>query len=882
MSDAPRWHRYLRFARPNVAGDVDEELRFHVDMRVERNIALGMARDEAQRDALRRFGDVTLVRDALVDHDTRKQEAAGRRELLGDLAQDIRFGWRSLRRAPGFAIAATLTLAMGIGANAAIFSMLNAVVLRPLPYARPHELVHLAGGIGSGGEFVALRDRLRSYSQLGAFIAQTHPIDDGDQTLRLEGAAITPNMLGMLGVSPILGRGFAEEEGRFGNHRVLLLGHGLWQRQFGGARDVVGRRLFVEGVPHTVVGVMPPDFRFPTKDAQYWQPYAFNPANVGYHWAVGGKTFVGRLAPGVTREQAQRELRDVWPTLSSLNPLWNPGPEYAREATADPLQNQVVGSTESLLWILFGCVLLVLLIGCVNVANLLLARATARERELSVRAALGGGRGRLIRQLVTESLLLSGLGAALGLAVAYGAVRSLVHVLPSEVPRADEIAVNGAVLVFTILVAIVTGVLFGIIPAVRATRFGRSAISTVGRRTTAGVSHQRVSALLVAAEMALAVLLVIGAALLLRSFEALRRVEPGFATEQIIAARVSPPAGTFNDASRLTSMYSDIIGRISAIPGVQSVAAVDKLPLAQTVWGIAARIEGQFEDGTRVLPEIAHWQMVTPRYFETMRIPVRGRAFTDADREGQQPVAIVSESVARRFWPGRDAIGQRIGYPFQSPWMTIVGVVPDTKQDSLRDTTRTSMYVPWEQRTRMSAIEMWIVARAGRDPGTLASAIRRIVLDVDRSVAVSDVRTMDAVVSSSLHKTRFTTMLVLAFAAAALLLGAIGIYGVMSYVVGQRMQEMGVRLALGAPPSGVIALVVRRAASLALAGAVVGILAALVATRSLGSLLYGISATDPLTFVAVPVLFLLVAVGASYAPALRATRVDPVRALRAD
>jgi predicted permease len=882
VSDAPRWRRYLRFARPNVAADVDEELRFHMDMRVERNLALGMSDDDARRDALTRFGDVTRVRDALVDHDQRKQEAAGRRELMADLAQDIRFGWRSLRRAPGFAVAAILTLAMGIGANAAIFSMLNAIVLRPLPYARPHELVHLSGGIGSGGEFVALRERLRSYSEIGAVVAQTHPIDDGDQTLRLEGAAITPNMLGLLGVSPILGRGFTEEEGRFGNHAVLLLGHGLWQRQFGGARDIVGRRVFVEGVPHTVIGVMPPDFRFPTKDAQYWQPYAVNPANVGYHWAVGGKTFVGRLAPGVSREQAQRELRDVWPALASLNPLWNPGPDYAREATADPLQSQVVGSTEHLLWILFGCVLLVLLIGCVNVANLLLARATARERELSVRAALGGGRGRLIRQLVTESLLLSALGAALGLAVAYGAVQALVSVLPAGVPRSDEIAVNGAVLVFTILVAVITGVLFGIIPAVRATRFGRSSISTFGRRATAGVSHQRVSAMLVAAEMALAVLLVIGATLLVRSFEALRRVEPGFATGQIIAARVSPPAGTYTDATRLTTLYSDIIGRVSGIPGVQSVAAVDKLPLAQTVWGIAARIEGQFEDGTRPLPEIAHWQMVTPRYFETLRMPVRGRAFTEADRDGQPPVAIVSASVARRFWPSGDAIGKRIGYPYPSPWMTIVGIVPDTKQDSLRDTTRMSMYVSWEQRTRMSAIEMWIVARTGGDPRALASAIRRIVQDVDRSVAVSDVRTMDAVVSSSLHKTRFTTLLVLAFALAALLLGAIGIYGVMSYVVGQRTQEMGVRLALGAPPSGVIALVVRRAAWLALAGALVGMGGALVATRSLSSLLYGISATDPVTFVGVPVLFLLVAVGASYAPALRATRVDPVRALRAD
>jgi putative ABC transport system permease protein len=881
VSEVPRWRRYLRLARPNVAADVDEELRFHMDMRIERNRALGMSDDEARRDAIRRFGDLTIVRDVLVDHDKRRQEAAGRRELVADLAQDIRFGWRSLRRAPGFAVAAVLTLAIGIGANAAIFSMLNAVVLRPLPYARPQELVHLTGGNGSGGEFLALRERLRSYTQIGAYVAQTHPIDNGIEALRVEGAAITPNVLNLLGVSPALGRGFTEEDGRVGDNDVLLLSHGLWVTQFGSASDVVGKRVLVEGVPHTVVGVMPRGFHFPTKDAHYWQPYAFSP-NLGYLWGVGGKTFVARLKPGASREQAQRELRDVWPTLAALNPLWHPGAGYARDASVAPLQSQVVGSTDTLLWMLFGCVLLVLLIGCVNVANLLLARATARERELSVRAALGGGRGRLIRQLVTESLLLSVLGAVLGLALAFAAVRALITVLPPGVPRAEEIAVNGPVLVFTVFVAMVTGVLFGIIPAVRATRFGRNGLSAFGRRATAGVSHQRVSGVLVGAEMALAVLLVIGATLLVRSFETLRRVEPGFATEQLIAARISPPAAAFTENPRLTAMYARILERMAALPGVQDVGAVDKLPFAQTVWGFAARIEGQFEDASRNLPWIDHWQMVTPRYFETMRIPVRGRAFTDADREGQQPVVIVSESVARRFWPKGDAIGKRLGYPYASPWMTIVGVAPDTKQDSLRDTTRMSVYAPWEQRTQMSAIEMWLVARTAGDPENLASSIRRIVQDVDRSVAVSDVRTMEAVIAGSLQKTRFTTILVAAFAAAALILGAIGIYGVMSYVVGQRTQEMGVRLALGAPVSGVIGLVVGRATKLALAGAVAGLLAALVATRSLGSLLYGISATDPLTFVLVPLLFLIVAVMASYAPARRATRVDPVKALRAD
>jgi len=879
VTNVPRWRRYLRFARPDVAADVDEELAFHLEMRIQRNRALGMSEDAARREAIRRFGDVTLVRESLVEHDTRKNEAETRRELMADVIQDLRFGLRSLRRAPGFTAAAVLTLALCIGANASIYSVIDAVLLRPLPYARPEELVSL--GMGSGGEFNALRERLRGYAQLAAYVTQTHPVDDGREAVRIQGAAITPNLLATLGVTPMLGRGFTPEEATPGNNTALLLSYGMWQRQFGGSRDIVGRRVLVEGAPFTVVGVMPPQFQFPDAATQYWHPYAFNPANVGYYWAVAGISFIGRVRRGVTIAQANRETREVWPTLRTLNPLWQPGPEYRQDVRVVPLQDSMVGSSARVLWILFASVVAVLLVGCVNVANLLLARATSRARELAVRAALGGGRGRLIRQLVTESLLLSGIGAVLGVGLAYAAVRWAVAVLPEGVPRAHEISLNAGVLVFTALVSVATGLLFGIIPAVRATRFASTGAHG-GVRTTAGTSHQRVSGMLVAAEMTLAVVLVVGATLLARSFSALRNVNPGFQTTHVIAARITPPSVTYADVGRTSAMYTTLLERLSAMPGVLSVAAVDKLPIAQTVWGVATRVEGQFEDASRPLPEISHWQMITPRYFETMRIPVRGRDFGDADRPDQTPVAIVSESVARRFWPNGDAIGKRIGYPYQSPWLTIVGVVPDTKQDSLRDTTSTSMYVPWQQRTRMSGNEMWMLIRSAGDPQALSTSIRRVVQEVDRSVPVSDVRTMDAVLEASVDKARFTTVLVSAFAFSALLLGAIGIYGVMSYLVSQRTQEMGIRMALGAPVSGVIALVVARGATLALAGAAIGVVAALFATRSLDALLYGVTARDPLTYVAVPALFVLVAVAASLAPARRATRVDPIRALRSD
>jgi putative ABC transport system permease protein len=883
VSDAPHWRRYLRFARPNVAADVDEELEFHIAMRTERNLALGMTADDARRDALRRFGDPSRVRHALVEHDTKRQAAAGRREYLMDLLQDLRFGWRSLRRAPSFTLAATFTLALGIGANAAIFSIVDAVVLRPLPYERPDELLSL--GTGAAGEYLALRERLRTFSQLAAYVGQTHPVDDGREAHRVEGAAITTNLLATLGVTPLFGRGFTEDEAQPGRNNVLLISYGLWQERFGGRRDVVDRQMLVEGVPHTIVGVMPSNFHFPDRTTQYWQPYAFNPARIAPTWTAWDKKFIGRVAKGVTIAQATREVRDVWPTLRMLNPVWDPGPTYRTNVAPTPLQDDVVGATGKVLWILFGCVVLVLLIGCVNVANLLLARATARERELSVRAALGGGRGRLMRQLVTESLLLSTLGGALGVVLAYVGVRWLVSVMPAGVPRAHETSVNGGVLAFTAATCVVTGILFGVVPAVRATRFGGATFSVIGfgRRSTRGAQHHRIAGVLVASEIALAVLLVIGATLLVRSFSALRSVDPGFRSTHVVAARLTPPNGSYRDTARVTALYNSVVDRLAGSSGVTSVAVVDKLPMAQAVWGIAVRVEGQFEDNKHLLPTVAHFQQVTPTYFGTMGIPLRrGRQFTDADRAGQLPVAIISESVARQFWPKGDAIGKRIAYPFDSPWLTIVGVVPDTKQDDLRDTARTSMYVPWAQRAGIGGNEMWVVASARGEPAPLARTIRAVVRDVDRTVAVSDVRTMEAVLSESVQRTRFTVLVVGAFAIAALLLGAVGIFGVMSYLVGQRTQEMGIRIALGAPMSSVLGLVVGRAARLAAVGTAVGVVAALFATRSLRAMLYGVSAGDPVTFVAVPLLFLMVAVVASSAPAARATRVDPIKALRAE
>ena len=884
---APRWRRYLRFAlfvRADVPAEVDDELAFHLAMRVERNIALGMSPDDARREAIERFGDVGSVRTALVDHDRRKHTARRRAEYVSDFVQDLKFGVRALRRSPAFTIAAALTLALGIGANTAIFSVVNAVVLQPLPYKQPDRLVTI--GFGSTGEYFALRDRLRAIVDLAAWVPATHPVNVGGDAVRLNGVAVTTNLLPLLGVSPIVGHGFTTADGMYGNSNVVLISHAFWQREFAGAADVIGRKISIEGSPFTIIGVMPPTFHYPSDDVEYWQPIVVNPNNLGLIWGLGSRRMIGRLASNATLAQARTELQSVWPSLRRSNPLWDPGPGYRAHTAVTPLQTELVGSARALLWMLFGATLLVLLIACVNVANLLLARAVTRERELAVRAALGGGRGRLVRQLVTESLVLAALGAVAGVTLGWLAVRGLVAAMPAGIPRADEISMSGRALAFALTISIGTGLLFGLIPALRATRAtsagSQSSIAGSGRRATSGGSHLRVSGALVVGEIALAVMLVTASLLLVRSFAALRAIGPGFETTHVVAGRISVPYARFAaDTQGVLAFYQNVLNRARALPDVRNAALIDHLPLAEPVWGIAARVQGQFEDFTRGLPMIDHMQIVTPGYFATMGIRVtRGRGFDDRDRGDAPWVAVVSQTVAKRFWPNGDAIGQRVGFPYASPWITIVGIVPDTKQDSLRDTSSASMYVPWAQASRRFTGEMWLVARTTGDPAATGTDIRRLVHEIDRAVPVSDVRTMNAVISDSVTKSRFTTLLVAAFALLALALGAVGIYGVMSYLVGERRHEMGIRIALGASRASVMRLVLRRAAWLAGVGAAIGIAGAVVETRSLRQWLYGVSAVDPVTFLIVPILFLAVAALASSAPALRATRADPATTLR--
>jgi putative ABC transport system permease protein len=679
---------------------------------------------------------------------------------------------------------------------------------------------------------------------------------------------------------PALGRGFTGDETSPDRMFVVILSDRLWKRRFGGDPAIVGKSILVEGAPYKVLGVMPPEFGFPTRDAQLWIPINMPPSRSGALWGNGGFRFVGRLRSGVTPAQAQQELRALYAQIRHENPVWDPGPTYGTTSTVTALQQQMVGSARPMLFLLLGVVGVVLLIACANVANLLLVRAAARGKEVAVRTALGGGRARLMRQFITESVVLTSLGGVCGVAVAWLGIHELMAALPSDIPRIAQVGIDARVLGFTSAIVIATGFVFGLLPALRARPDVQSTLRD-GRRTSSGKSHRKLAALLVAGEIAAAVLLVIAASLLIRSAVALQRVDPGLRVSSIVTARLTPPRGRYTEPKSLVPLYDQVLARLEAMPGVQSAGAAAYLPLGSGIsTSIALRIEGQFDDVRRNLPMIDHYQIVTPQFLSTMSIPIiTGRAFTNTDRTGAPEVAVISESFAKHYWPNGDAVGKRIGYPWPSDWITIVGVVKDVRSDSLISTQNETLYRPLAQ---APTLNMSIFIRTTSDPGVLAPSIRRAVAGVDPGVPVSDVQSMHAVVERSSARQRFTTLLLSLFAGLALLLGMVGIYGVMSYAVAQRTREIGVRMALGASPSDARRMVLKEGLSLAGAGIVVGLMAAAASTRALSGLLYGVTTTDPLTFVVVPAGVVVIVLLASYLPARRATRVDPTTALRAD
>jgi putative ABC transport system permease protein len=808
-------------------------------------------------------------------------------EWLNSVRQDFLVAWRGLRRAPIFAITAVGTIGIAIAANTTIFSFVDALLFERLPYANPDALVVIRKGVvGTLGEALAIRERASALADLAVYRPTAVTLDDAHDAAQLDGAMMTANMFPMLGARPLIGSTFAADASEPGNGHVMILSHALWRSRFGAAPDIVGRRLLVDGAPYTVVGVMPPTFAFPTKDVNFWVPLTIDRGSPSALWATAGGWFVGRLRSGYSTDAARRELESVVVGMRHVNPLWEPGPDYGRGLEVLPFRQQIVGPARSALLMLWGCAGVVLLVACVNLANLLLARATSRDRELSIRAALGGARSRLMRQLLTESLLIAALGSILSLVLTSVGTHWIAAAAPPGFPRLGDTGMRASVYLFSAALTIAATFGFGLLPAWRATAVQASARALrFGRAGSAAADHHRIAGVLIIGEIALAVTLAITGGLLARSFLALRDLDPGFRTEHIVVAQINPPKSSYSLSPRIDALYDAILQRAAQLPGVSSVAAVDRLPLANPVYGVGIRIEGRFEDIRHQLPWITHFQAITPGYLETFGIPIqRGRAFEPADDAMGQPVALISAAVARKYWPAGDAIGKRIGYPFPgSPWLTVVGIVPDVRVDSLRDTSSVAIYVPIAQRFgAFTTPTLSIAVRTQGEPAAVERAIPAIVRELDRTVAVSRVRTMDDVVAASLAKSRFMTTLVAVFALVGLILGLVGVYGVMSYLVGQRMHEFGVRAALGASSRDIMMLVLKRTAMLSATGAAFGMLGAILVSRSLTAFFYRVSPLDPLTFGMVAFGFIAIATIASAAPARRGARCDPLTALRAD
>jgi putative ABC transport system permease protein len=815
---------------------------------------------------------------------------------MAELFADARYAIRSLRRSPGFALVAILTLALGIGANSAIFSVLNGVVLRPLPYGDPDGLMRLASRFPTLGfdkfwisppEFFELKERNRSFASMGAYRTGTVSVGGEDAPLRATSAIATADLFETLGVPPLLGRAYTAEEDLPNAEPVAVLSYDLWQSAFGGATDIVGRTVSINGNATRITGVMPAGFDVADAHVQVWVPAGLDPANRqnrGSHFL----DVVARLRPGVTQAQAHADLGRMVAQWRELNPSTHVPTPDNHPMYMTTLQEDLIGNVRPALLLLLGAVGFVLLIACANVANLLLARAESRQREIAVRAALGAGRGRLMRQFLTEGVVLALLGGALGLALGYLGVRTLIATNPEGIPRAASIGIDAPVLLFTLTVSLVTGLLFGLAPALNLTgRVLNRSLRDGSGRTTAGAARQRVRSALVVSEVALAVVLVVGSGLMLRSFAALQQVELGFDPDRLLTFQLYLPPSGYEDSPAQVSFYDRLLPRLEALPGVTSVAAMSGLPPRRDVNANDTEFEGLTQSPDGPAHNTDYWQFTTTGYIETMQIPVvRGRTFNLADHAGA-PVVLINQRLAEVFYPDTDPIGRRIRPDDDGgvPWFTIVGIVRDVKQGGVAEETGTELYFNYPQvgeAVGFTPRTMNVAVRTSGEPLALASAVRNEVRSMDPTLPVANLASMDDVLHDAVARPRFLTLLLGIFAAVALALAAIGTYGVMAYAVAQRRQEIGIRMALGARASTVLGMVLLQGVSVAFVGLALGVGGAFVLTELLQSMLYTISPTDPVTFLAAPALLAVVAAVACLVPAQRATRVDPARVLKAD
>jgi putative ABC transport system permease protein len=861
--------------REKVMSEIRDELQFHEDRLAEQLERDGMSPAEARAEARRRVGNRAILHDR--GYDVR---GGGFFEVL---AQDVSYAVRRLVANPGFTLVALVTLALGIGANTAIFSIASGVLLQPPPFEDPGRLVMVWNDNARISEkhdwhsypnYVDYRDLSTVFSGLAAFNAGGWTLTGDGDPERVPGCYATANLFDVLGVRPLYGRTFTREEDLGGARNVVIVSYGFWQRHFGGRPDALGRSIMLTGLSRTIVGIMPRGFAFPEGKTELWVPIPatdYRPQRSAMWLQV-----VGRLKPGVTVARAQEDVERVNADIRTRVPQ-QAGYGVFVESYAD----HVVGTVRPAILILLGAVACVLLIACTNVANLLLARGATREREIALRAAIGAGRGRLVRQLLTESLVLAVLGGIAGGALGWWCLHVLLGMAPPDLPRIQEIGIDGRVLAFTAVASMLTGIAFGMVPALQTARTDPGAALKEGARgsSAGGVWIRRA---LVVAEVALAVVLLVGAGLMIRSYLTLQRVDLGFRTDRVLTAEVLLQGARYNDSAPVIDFYHQLTTRLDGLPGVQGAAAIGTIFLTATPASTNFSIEGRPDFRPEESVEIPY-DGITPDYFSVMNIPLLdGRTFSAADTAQSPPVVIINETMAKRFWPGENPIGRRMKYGRLndgSPWMTIVGIVADTRRTGYDAVVRPETYLPHPQNGDTT---MTIVVRTTGDPASVAPELKSIVKSLDPQVVVQHVQPLETVVSEMTAQRRLNTILLSGFAVVATALALVGLYGVMAYSVQQRTRELGVRLALGATGANVVQLVLKEGLQLVAIGLAVGLAAAFASSSLLSKILYHVKPTDPATLASIAVMTVIVSSIACAVPALRAWRVDPVTALRAE
>ena len=801
---------------------------------------------------------------------------------MENLTQDLRFGLRLLRKNPGFTAVAVFTLALSIGANAAIFDVVNGVLLKPLPYKEPDRIVRVFENSPrfpkfpiSPANFLDYRERNDVFDDFATFARGDLDLSVNDRPERLTGMRVSHGFFHLLGFEPELGRAFLPTDEINGNEHVAIISRALWERSFGKNAAIIGAPVTLSGMSFTIIGVVGSGLQHVGGDyhslphggnVDVWWPLTMDPKVRTSHFLNA----IARLKSGITREQAEARMNVIAQQLEEQHPE-----DKDWRISIVSLRDEIVGGAQTMLLILFGAAGFVLLIACVNIANLLLATATARQKEIAVRTALGAGRFRLIRQMLTESLLIAGVGGLAGLLVARWGIWALVALGPKQIPRLHMLSLDWRTFAFALTASLLTGALFGLAPALQISKVNlNESLKEGGRGSSGGSRHNRLRGLLVIAEVSLAFVLLIGAGLLMRTFFYLQKVDPGFNPERVLTATIDLPGARYSTGRKASSFYRELIGRLAALPGVQGAAATSDLPWTgydeNTSFGIEGR---QFSDDE--YPS-AQYHFATPDYFRTLGIPLlAGRFFSEADDADAPRVIVINKSMADRYWPDADAVGKRVRLWGET--RMIAGIVGDLKDSPGELRAKPGFFFPVTQQAQSNLV---LVVRTERDPMNLLAAMRSEIAALDKELPLSDVRTLEQIASSAVARTRFTMLLLSVFAGVALLLAAVGIYGVLSYSVTQRTHEIGIRVALGAQPRDVIGLVARQGMTLALTGMGAGLAAALVLTRVLSSLLFGVSATDPITFAGIAVLLIGVALGACFVPARRAMKMDPMAALR--